>query len=101
MYATVSHDVIAGPHPIEDVRTALLKVFKDYETCDLLSDTFICSVDDADDYLDLAEALKEVGKKFSGQMLFVITLHSPDDPLRSNGKYPKLDAKKILKGDGN
>ena len=39
LYATLSYDVTAGPDPIEDVRDEILKVFKNRDTCDLLSDT--------------------------------------------------------------
>jgi hypothetical protein len=33
------------------------------ETCDLLADTFICTVEDADDYLELSDSLKEIGRE--------------------------------------
>lgn len=98
MYATLSYDVTAGADPIEEVRDGLLKLFKNRETCDLLSDTFICSVDDLEDYLKLVKKLRELGADVSGQFQFVMTLHEPTDPIRSNGKFPKDQFKSIVKG---
>lgn len=98
MYGTLSYDLNAGKEPIEDVRAALTALFKDRESCDLLADTFICTVDNAEDFLELADALKALGKEFPGQFQFVFTLHEPSDPLRANGKYPKQQARKIIKG---
>lgn len=101
MYATLSYDVNAGPRPIEDVREALLKPFDGRATCDLLSDTFICEIDDTEDYLALAKDLKQIGGEFPGQFQFVFTLHRAGDPLRSNGQFPKPRAREILgSGDG-
>jgi hypothetical protein len=99
MYGTLSYDLNAGKEPIEDVRATLLELFDDRESCDLLSDTFICTVEDAADFLELSDALKELGKTFAGQFQFVFTLHEPTDPLRANGKYPKQQARNIMKGE--
>lgn len=99
MYATLSYDVTAGSDPIEDVRAEILKLFKNRDTCDLLSDTFICSVDDAEDYLELVKKLRQLGTDFSGQFQFVVTLHEPTDPLRSNARFPRDQAKKIMKAE--
>ena len=96
MYATLSYDVTAGPEPIEDVRAAMVELFADRDTCDMLSDTFICTVDDTADYLSLARKLKQIGTDFADQFQFVFTLHRAGDPLRSNGNYPKPQAKEIL-----
>jgi hypothetical protein len=100
MYGTLSYDLTAGKEPVEDIRSALTTLFSDRETCDLLADTFICTVEDADDYLELSGSLKQIGRDFSGQFQFVFTLHDPTDQLRANGKYPKQLAKKIMKGGG-
>lgn len=96
MYATLSFDVTAGPEPIDDVRTDMAALFADRDTCDMLSDTFICAVEDTADYLDLAKQLKQIGTDYPGQFQFVFTLHRAGDPLRSNGNYPKPQAKEIL-----
>ena len=96
MYATLSYDVNAGPEPTDDVRAAMAELFEDRETCDMLSDTFICTVDDTADYLELARKLKQIGTDFPGQFQYVFTLHRAGDPLRSNGNYPKPQAKEIL-----
>ena len=96
MYATLSYDVTAGPEPIEDVRAAMVELFAERDTCDMLSDTFICAVDDTADYLSLAKKLKQIGTDFPAQFLFVFTLHRAGDPLRSNGNFPKPQAKEIL-----
>ena len=95
MYATLSYDVNAGPEPIESVRAAMVDLFVDRETCDMLSDTFICGVKDTADYLNLAKKLKQVGTDFPDQFQYVFTLHRAGDPLRSNGNFPKLQAKEI------
>lgn len=96
MYGTLSYDVNAGQQPIEDVRQAIVELFDDRNTCDLLSDTFICDIVNTEDYLDLAKDLRQIGKDFPGQFQFVFTLHRSGDPLRSNGKFSKAKAKEIL-----
>ncbi|HXT71040.1 MAG TPA: hypothetical protein VN700_14860 [Vicinamibacterales bacterium] len=97
MYATLSYDINAGSEPIEDVRDAVLKALGNTrERCDVLSDTLICEIDDAGDYEDLVDSLREVGTEFSGQFQFVITLHEAKSPLRSNGKFVRADAKAII-----
>jgi hypothetical protein len=96
MYATLSYDVNAGTEPIEDVRTAVIELFADRASCDMLSDTFICTVDNTEDYLEVSKKLNQIGTNFPGQFLFVFTLHRARDPLRSNGSYPKPKAKEIL-----
>lgn len=100
MYATLSYDLNAGQHPLEDVRTALVTLFDGRRTCDLLSDTFICEIDNTADYLELVKDLQRVGKDFPGQFQFVITLHRAGDPLRSNGTFPKSKARNILESGG-
>ena len=96
MYATLSYDVNAGPEPTDDVRAAMTALFADRDTCDMLSDTFICAVDDTADYLELARKLRQVGTDFPNQFQFVFTLHRAGDPLRSNGNYPKQQAKELM-----
>ena len=101
MYATLSYDVSAGQTPVEDVRTAILDVFKDRETCDLLSDTFICEIENTADYLDVVKKLRKVGNDVDGQFQFVFTLHHAGAPLRSNASFPKSKASGIIDpGDG-
>jgi hypothetical protein len=96
MYATLSYDVNAGPEPTDDVRAAIAELFEERDTCDMLSDTFVCGVEDTADYLELARKLKQIGNEFPDQFQFVFTLHRSGDPLRSNGNYPKSQAKEIL-----
>jgi len=96
MYATLSYDVNAGEQPIEDVRHALLELFQDRETCDLLSDTFICDVATTADYLAVAKQLGKIGKDFPDQFQFVFTLHRTGDALRSNGAFSKTKANAII-----
>jgi hypothetical protein len=101
MYATLSYDVNAGLRPIEDVRTALVRLFEERTICDLLSDTFISEIDNTADYLSLVNDLRRIDKDFPGQFQFVFTLHRSGDPLRSNATFPKTKAKAILHpGDG-
>jgi hypothetical protein len=96
MYATLSYDVSAGPTPIDELRRMILEVFADHDTCDLLSDTFICKVDNTADYLALARKLRKVGTDVDGQFQFVFTLHSAGAPLRTNATIPKAKANDIL-----
>ena len=96
MYTTISYDVNAGLEPIEDVRAAVVELFADRTTCDMLSDTFVCAIDNTEDYLDLAKKLNQIGTDFAGQFLYVFTLHRARDPLRSNGNYPKPKAREVL-----
>ena len=96
MYATLSDDVNAGEQPIEDVRHALLELFQDRDTCDLLSDTFICDVATTADYLAVAKQLGKIGKDFPDQFQFVFTLHRTGDALRSNGAFSKAKANAII-----
>ena len=96
MYATLSYDVTSGSEPIDDVRQAILAVFAERETCDLLSDTFICEVDTTEDYLDLFRRLRRVGNDFEDQFLFVFTLHRAGSPLKSNASFPKAKANAII-----
>jgi hypothetical protein len=101
VYATLSYDVSAGPEPLEDVRQAILALFKDRLTCDLLSDTFICDIANTADYLGLVKQLRKVGNDFQDQFEFVFTLHRTGDPLRSNAAFPKAKANAIIDPDGN
>ena len=96
MYATLSYDVSAGPTPIEDLRKLIAEVFEDRATCDLLSDTFICEVQNTADYLALARQLKKVGTDVDGQFQYVFTLHSAGAPLRTNATFSKAKANEIL-----
>ena len=96
MYATLSYDVTAGTEPVEDLRTAIFDVFKDRETCDLLSDTLICRVANTSDYLAVVRALKKVGTAFPDQFQYVFTLHAKGAPLRSNGTFPASKADDII-----
>ena len=96
MYATLSYDVTAGPEPIDDIRTDMAELFADRDTCDMLSDTFICAIDNTEDFLDLTKKLNKIGTDYPGQFLFVFTLHRARDPLRSNGNFLKPKAKEIL-----
>lgn len=100
MYATISYDVNSGAEPIGDIHQAVVDLLKDRDTCDLLSDTLICEVADSDDYLQLTKDLRKIGSDFSGQFQFVVTLHRGGDPLRSNGKFARAQAKEII-GSGN
>ena len=68
MYATLSYDVNAGPEPIDDVRAAMAELFADRDTCDMLSDTFICAVDDTADYLELAKKAEADRNRLSGSV---------------------------------
>jgi hypothetical protein len=96
MYATLSYDVSAGPEPVDSVRQAILDLFKDRLTCDLLSDTFICSIANTADYLALVKKLRKIGISFEAQFEFVFTLHRTGDPLRSNAAFPKARARAII-----
>jgi hypothetical protein len=99
MYATLSYDVNAGPEPTEYVRRAIVDLFKDRLTCDLLADTFICNIVNTADYLALVKKLRKIGTDFADQFEFVFTLHRTGDPLRSNAAYPKARARKIIDPD--
>lgn len=96
MYATLSYDVTAGLTSIDDVRQMIIDVFKDRETCDLLSDTMICEVENTADYLALARKLRKVGNDVDPQFQFVITLHAAGAALRSNATFPKAKANEII-----
>jgi hypothetical protein len=96
MYATLSYDVTAGETPIEEVRKLIIDMFKDRATCDLLSDTFICEVENTADYLALVRKLRKVGNDVDGQFQFVITLHAAGAALRSNASFPKSKANDII-----
>jgi hypothetical protein len=96
MYATLSYDVTAGQTTVDDVRQMILDVFKDRAMCDLLSDTFICEVENTADYLALVKKLRKVGNDVDGQFQFVITLHPAGAALRSNAAFPKAKASDII-----
>lgn len=96
MYATLSYDVTAGLTSVDDVRQMILDVFKDRETCDLLSDTFICEVENTADYLAVVRKLRRVGNDVDGQFQFVLTLHAAGAALRSNATFPKAKANEII-----
>lgn len=96
MYATLSYDVTAGLTSVDDVRQMILDVFKDRATCDLLSDTFICEVENTADYLAVVRKLRKVGNDVDGQFQFVMTLHAAGAALRSNATFPKAKANDII-----
>jgi hypothetical protein len=96
MYATLSYDVSAGPVPLEEVRRAILELFADRLTCDLLSDTLICEIVNTADYLGLVRKLRSIGRNFEDQFEFVFTLHRAGDALRSNAAFPKARANAII-----
>jgi hypothetical protein len=96
MYGTLSYDVSAGQKPVEDVRKAIIDVFKDRETCDLLSDTFICEIESTSDYLTVVRKLRKIGNELDDQFQFVFTLHTAGAPLRSNASFPKSKANDII-----
>jgi hypothetical protein len=96
MYATLSYDVSVGPTPVEDVRKAILDVFDGRLKCDLLSDTFICEVENTADYLSVARALKRAATSLDEQFQFVFTLHAAGAALRSNASFSKAKAAEII-----
>jgi hypothetical protein len=96
MYATLSFDVSPGAEPIADLREALSKTLERRETCDLLSDVLICSIDDADDYLALTKKLRGLASDFPAQFQFVLTLHRSGAPLRSNARFSRPQASDII-----
>ena len=96
MYATVSYDVSAGHTSVDDVRQMILDVFQNRATCDLLSDTFICEVENTADYLAVVRKLRKVGNDVDGQFQFVITLHAAGAALRSNATFPRAKANDII-----
>jgi hypothetical protein len=96
MYATLSYDVTAGPEPVVAVRQAVLELFKNRLTCDLLAATLICGIDDTADYLGMVRKLRKVGTEFRDQFTFVFTLHRSGDPLRSNARYSRTRANTII-----
>src|SRR5262245_19100083 len=96
MYARLSYDVSAGATPIDDVRRAVFDVFQGRETCDLLSDTFICEIENTEDYLEVVRKLKKVGRDFEDQFRFVLTLHNTGAQLRSNASFSKSKANEII-----
>jgi hypothetical protein len=99
MYATLSYDVSAGSTPIEDLRKQILKVFEDCDTCDLLSDTFICSVKNTQEYHTLATKLRKVGAAVDGQFQYVFTLHDAGSLIRTNATFAKAKADEITGAD--
>jgi hypothetical protein len=99
MYATLSYDVSAGPAPIDAVRQAIIDLFKDRLTCDLLSDTFICDIGNTADYLRMVKKLRKIATAFQDQFEFVFTLHRTGDPLRSNAGFSKARANAIIDPD--
>jgi len=96
MYATLSYDVTAGPEPVVAVRQAVLELFKNRLTCDLLAATLICGIDDTADYLGMVRKLRKAGTEFRDQFTFVFTLHRSGDPLRSNARYSRTRANTII-----
>jgi len=96
MYATLTYDVSAGAEPVAGVRRAVIDVFEDRLTCDLLADTLICGIGDTADYLALVRKLRKVGSEFKDQFEFVFTLHRSGDPLRSNARYSRTRANTII-----
>jgi hypothetical protein len=96
MYATLSYDVTAGLTSVDDVRQMILDVFKDRETCDLLSDTLICEIENTADYLAVVRKLRKVGNDVDPQFQYVITLHAAGAQLRSNATFPKAKASEII-----
>jgi len=99
MYATLSYEIRAGSIPIEEVRAQILKVFEGNDTCDFLSDTFICAVKKTSEYLDLATRLEEVDASVAGQFQYVFTLHKTGGLIRTNTTFPKPMADEITGGD--
>ena len=96
MYATLSYDLNAGREPVADVRQAVIDVFNDRLTCDLLSGTLICDIGNTADYLAIVRKLRKIGTVFKDQFDFVFTLHRTGDPLRSNASYSKARANAII-----
>ncbi|MEO5742126.1 MAG: hypothetical protein ABIS29_16180 [Vicinamibacterales bacterium] len=92
MYATLSYDINTGASPVDEVRRAIVQAFTGCDTCDLLPDTFIARVANTKDFLDRTQALKKVADDFTGQFVFVFTLHDSGAALRSNAP---VTAKKI------
>ena len=97
MYATISHDVTSGASPTADVRAAVVALVATRDTFDLLSDTFICSIENAADFLDLVKDLKKIGTDFPDQFQFICTQHRTNDLLRANDALPAA-AKAIIAG---
>jgi hypothetical protein len=100
MYATLSYDVFTGPAPVQDVRQAVVDLFFQRETLDLLAEVLICEIDTTADYLDLVRALRQIGTDFPSQFEFVCTLHRTGDLLKSNAAFSKSKADAIIDPEG-
>lgn len=93
MWAVFSYDVKVGTASTLDVRTKILEKFarlptgEERDQCELLEDTFICHIDNFDDFERLNTRLAALRNQLDQQFNFVFSLNRANDPLAVRGPH--------------
>ena len=104
MYGEFSYDLVPGEIPNDEVLLRILDCFatkpngEPRKRCDLLSDTFICEIDNARDYDATNTRLNGVRNQTNAQFNYTFSLRSKGDPIRIRSTHDATLARQIVNG---
>lgn len=102
MYAEFSYDLVPGQHANDEVLDQILAKFAkkpngdDRRRCDLLSDTFICEIANAQDFESTHQKLSTLRIALDEQFNYAFSLRSRGDVMRIRGSHNETLAKQII-----
>lgn len=103
MWALFSYDVLVGTAATVDVRQQILDKLKVLpngdvrDFCELLEDTFMCHVDNFDDFERLNNRLAALRLQLEQQFNYAFSLNRANDPLAVRGPHD-VAAKNSIRG---
>jgi hypothetical protein len=104
MYAEFSYDLVPGDIPNDRVLLRILACFAEKPNgerrrrCDLLSDTFICEIENTKDYEATNTQLHRLRNETKEQFNYTFSLRSKGDPIRIRSAYDAALARQIVNG---
>ena len=93
MWALFSYDVLVGTASTVDVRQQILDKLitlpdgRSRDLCELLEDTFMCHVDNFDDFERLNNRLAALRLQLEQQFNYAFSLNRANDPLAVRGPH--------------
>ena len=102
MYAEFSYDLVPGAVPNDEVLEQILQKFDllpggdERRRCHLLSDTFICEIQNLNDFEATNTRLSRLRSDFSGQFNYTFSLRPRNAPIKIRGTHNAGLARQII-----
>lgn len=104
MYGEYSYDIVPGTIPNDVVMLQMLDEFSvkpngdARKRCNLLSDSFICEIQNSNDYEAVHTNLVALRTALGEQFNYTFSLRRKGDPIRIRGTHDEALAKQIVNG---